>query len=70
MNQDREKAEERLAKLDIAGEQSMTEQLPLQLYTKRNTPNNVPDEQYLKSIKLDVPTFNDRLDSQNFLDWL
>jgi len=31
-------------------------------------PSN-PDAQYLKSIKIDVPTFDERHDSQFFLDW-
>jgi len=35
----------------------MTEQLPLQLYTKRNTPNNVLDKQYLKKHKVGCTHF-------------
>ena len=34
----------------------------------RDPPN--PDERYLKSIKIEVPTFDGRLEPQAFLDWL
>jgi len=34
----------------------------------RNASN--PDDQYLKSVKLDVPTFDGCHDPQFFLDWL
>ena len=46
----------------------MTKQPPLQPYTGRDTLNNAldPDEQYLKSIKLDVPTFDGHLDPNFF----
>jgi len=53
--------------LEIAREQPTDKQPPLQLYTRRNNVSNL-DEQYLKSVKLDVPTFDGRLDPQFFLN--
>jgi len=44
----------------------------LQPNAERNTQHNAQnhDGQYLRSIKLDVPTFDGRLDPQFFLDWI
>ena len=41
---------------------------PLIQYEGRNARDS--DDQYLKSIKLDIPTFDSRLDPQLFLEWL
>ena len=60
--------------METAREQPTYEHPPLQSYT-RHTQNNAqskapkPDEQYLKSITLNVPTFDGRLEPQIFLDW-
>ena len=40
---------------------------PLTQHYRRNEQN--PDAQYLKSIKIDVPTFDGRDDPELFLDW-
>jgi len=50
--------------LETAGEPSKTEEPPVHLNTKQNTEHNAhnPDEQYLRSIKLDVSAFDERLD--------
>jgi len=49
--------------LEIARESPKTKEPPVQPNTERNTQHNThnPDEQYLRSIKLDVPTFDGRL---------
>jgi len=47
---------ERLAKLETAWESPKIEEPPVPPNDSCNTPN--PDDQYLKSIKLDVPTFD------------
>ena len=51
--------------LETAREPPKTEEPPVQPNTEQNTQYNAhhPDEQYLRSIKLDVPTFDGRLDS-------
>ena len=61
VNQAWETIIERLTNLEIAREQPTDEQPPLQPYTMCNNAPD-PDEQYLKSIKLDVSTFDDHLD--------
>ena len=72
MNQTRETVNERLTNLETAHEQPTAEQPPLQPYTRRNTQNNAqnnasdPCEQYLKSIKLDIPTYDGRLNPNFF----
>ena len=60
---------DRLTNLETVREQPTVEQPPLQPHARRNNAP-VPDEQYLKSIRLDVHTFDGRLDFQFFLDWL
>ena len=64
-------SQERFTKLETDREPPTTEEVPLQNNMRDNL-NNAPnsDEQFLKSIKLDVPTFHGRLDPQLFLDWL
>jgi len=56
-------SQERLTKLETDREPPTTEEVPLQNNMRDNL-NNAPnsDEQFLKSIKLDVPTFHGRLD--------
>jgi len=55
-----------LAKLETAREPPKIKEPLGPPNDSRNAHN--PDDQYLKSIKLDVPTFDGRLDPQFFLD--
>ena len=63
---------ERLVKLETAREQLTTEEPPLQPNPRRNTPNNASDhdEQYLNSVKLDVPPLMVFGNPPKLLDWL
>jgi len=58
------RTEERLVKSETAHEPPKTEETSLQPNGERNTRHNAHNhnEQYLRSIKLDVPTFDGRLD--------
>ena len=57
--------------LETACEPPKTEEPPMQPNTEQNTQHDAhnPDEQYLRTIKLDVLTLDRRLDPQLFLDW-
>ena len=57
--------------LETAREPPKTEEPPVQPNAERNTQHNAHnhDVQYLRSIKLDIPTFDGRLDPQLFLNW-
>ena len=57
---------ERLTKIEIAREPPKIEEPPVPPNDSRNIHNH--DDQYLKSIKLDVPTFDGCHDLQLFLD--
>jgi len=59
---------ERLAKIETARKPLKIKETPVPPNDSRNTPN--PDDQCLKSIKLDVPTFDGRLDPLLLLNWL
>ena len=52
--------------METAREQPPAEQPPLQPYIGHDYAPD-PDEQYLKSIKLNIPTFDGRLDPPFFL---
>ena len=68
MTQISNRTEERLVKLETACEPPN----PLHPNVERNTQHNAhnSDEQYLRSIKLDVSIFDGHLDPQLFLDWI
>ena len=72
LTQTSNRTEERLVNLETARESFKTEETPLQPNTEQNTQHNAHnhDEQYLRSIKLDVSTFDGRLDPYLFLDWM
>jgi len=72
LTQTSNQTEERLVKLKTAREPPKTEETPLQPNAKRSTQHNAHkhDEQYLRSIKMDVPTVDGCLDPQLFLDWI
>ncbi|XP_020257552.1 uncharacterized protein LOC109834065 [Asparagus officinalis] len=42
--------------------------MPIRTHQRRNTQD--PDERYLKSIKLDVPTFDGQSEPKDFLEWI
>ena len=57
--------DERLTKVE-----STRDQTPLRNNQRNNTENTPnPDAQYLKSIKINVPNFEGRHDSQLFINW-
>ena len=62
MRKDQQIDHKRLAKLETAQEPSKIKELLVTPNSSRNTPN--PDDQYLKSIKLNVPTFDGHQDPQ------
>ena len=68
VRKDQQAGHERLAKIDTAQEPLKIEETPLSPNDSRHAPNH--DYQYLKSIKLDVPTIDGSHDPQLFLDWL
>jgi len=67
VRKDQQVDHERLAKLETSREPPKIEEPPVPPNGNHNAPN--PDDQYLKSIKLDIPTFDGRHDPQLLLDW-
>jgi len=60
VRKDQQVDHERLAKLETARKLHKIEERPVPPNDNRNVPN--PDDEYLKSIKLNVPTFDRRHD--------
>ena len=68
MSKDQQVDHERFTKLGIARESPKNKEPSVPHNDSRNTPN--PDDYYLKSIKLDVSTFDGCHDPQLFLNWI
>src|SRR4051812_26802733 len=65
---------DRLTRLEAIREAAAVREeirVPVQQYHRRAERNDPdPDEQYVKSVKIDAPTFDGSLEPQLFLDWL